>query len=84
MGIEQRTARLINRFRSRLPDEYVVEYVSLTRHNECAIAFENLCTQLYEYEVTPSETECLDIQQLATDMGLPDDVWSFLLPSKPA
>ncbi|WP_245457603.1 MafI family immunity protein [Rhizobium leguminosarum] len=54
MDIENRLTELIRDFGRRLPDEYIREYVSLAEYNECAVALENLCTQLYEYDVVPT------------------------------
>ncbi|MEH7882586.1 MafI family immunity protein [Rhizobium laguerreae] len=45
MEVEKRLIKLIHDFSGRLPDEYIGEYISLTEHNECAVALENLCTQ---------------------------------------
>ncbi|MGO6693842.1 MafI family immunity protein [Rhizobium johnstonii] len=75
---EKRLIKLIHDFNGRLPDEYIGEYISLAEHNECAVALENLCTQLYEYDVVPVPEELTAILELANTMNLKGDTWDFL------
>lgn len=45
------------------------------------IAFENLCTQLYEYNILPVAAEMAVIQELAEQMNLEVNTWDFLTHS---
>jgi hypothetical protein len=78
MKVEARLVNLIRGFSGRLPDEYIHEYVSLAQHNECAVAFENLCIQLYEYNISPVAEEMATVQELAAQMNLEVNSWDFL------
>lgn len=81
MKVEERLINLVRGFSGRLPAEYIYEYVSLVQHNECVIAFENLCTQLYEYNILPVAAEMAVIQELAEQMNLEVNTWDFLTHS---
>ncbi|TCU18658.1 MafI family immunity protein [Rhizobium laguerreae] len=78
MDIENRLTELIRDFGRRLPDECIREYVSLAEHNECAVALENLCTQLYEYDVVPTPGELIVIQELSDGLHQERETWDFL------
>jgi hypothetical protein len=52
----------------------------LAEHREWGIGLEALCTQLHEYAVVLAPEELLAIKQLASEMGLSADAWSFLEP----
>lgn len=78
MKIEQRVINLIRGFKGRLPDDFVGEYVSLAEHNECAVALENLCTQLYEFDVSPEIREMDEIKNIGLLLGLDKATWEFL------
>ncbi len=80
--IEDIVVAAIESYRNRLPDEFVDEYVSLARHNECVIAFENLCDQLFEFDVVPSEQEFQAICEIGERMKIDPQRWSFLTPPK--
>ena len=38
----------------------------LIDHNECVIAFENMCTQLHEFDAQLSSTELKEIRSIAS------------------
>ncbi|AHG49779.1 hypothetical protein RLEG12_02545 (plasmid) [Rhizobium leguminosarum bv. trifolii CB782] len=78
MEIEKRLIKLISDFSGRLPGEYIREYISLAEHNECAVALENLCVQLYEYDVVPTPEELVTIQQLVREMNLEENTWKLI------
>lgn len=83
MNTEKRTIEIIETFRNRLPDEFVDMYKNLAQHAEWGVALEDLCTQLYEFDITPSAQELEEIKSLAKSMNMADDVWNFLAPSSP-
>jgi hypothetical protein len=47
-------------------------------HNEWGLAFEHVCTQLYEHEVTIDQTLYDEINRLGVAMKLDDSGWLFL------
>ena len=79
MSIDEHTIQVIGQFTERLPAEFIEECRSLARDNEWGLAIENLCTQLYEYDVRPSVPELDEIRRLAESAGLKDDTWNFLV-----
>lgn len=84
MSIEENTIQVIGQFSERLPADFIEECRSLARHNEWGLAIENLCTQLYEYDVQPSAQELDEIRRLAESAGLKEDTWDFLVSSGPS
>ncbi|ULR42762.1 MafI family immunity protein [Rhizobium sp. K102] len=78
MEVEKQLIKLIGDFTGRLPEEYIGEYISLAKHNECAVALEDLCTPLYEHDVVPAPGELITIRELAEEMNLEEDTWHFL------
>ena len=84
MSVEERIAVLVGGFSGRLSVEITEECKSLAQHGEWGVALENFCVQLYEYDIIPSVDELAEIQRLATEMELNDDVWSFLVPPTPS
>ena len=79
-SVEDIVVCIIETYRGRLPDEFIDEYVSLARHNECVIAFENLCDQLFEFDVSPSEHEFQAICETGESMNIDPRRWNFLTP----
>jgi hypothetical protein len=43
-----------------------------------SIAFENLCDNLYEYDVPISIDEYDDLAEIARHMSIPDERWMFI------
>ena len=68
----------IENYRGRLPDEFVDEYISLARHGECVIAFENLCDQLFDFDVIPNDRELAFICKVGRGMSIDPRRWQFL------
>ncbi|OWV84272.1 hypothetical protein ATY78_06085 [Rhizobium sp. R635] len=78
MEIEKRLIKFISDFNERLGGEYIREYISLVEHNECVVALENLCVQLYECDVVSNPEELIAIQDLAREMNLEENAWNFI------
>lgn len=70
--------RLLERFQARLPAEDYESLRSLLTHREWSVGLQNLCTQLYEHALPIAESELQLIQELASEMDLPQQVWNFL------
>ena len=72
---------LVNRFRGRLPDRWLNDYVEYAEHLEWGLAFEMLCEQLFEYDIVPRESEVSSIARLGTEMGIDKKFWLPWLPN---
>jgi hypothetical protein len=70
--------QLLSRFKSRLPVATHKDVEELITHGEGGIALENLCQQLFEYDLTVSSDELTEIKVLTERMGLSAKTWSFL------
>jgi hypothetical protein len=89
MSADERAGRLIHRFHVildsivDLSQDDIERVEELVQVGEWAIALENLCTQLHEYDVElPAETFGL-IEQLGLDIGVADRYWAVLKPTGP-
>ncbi|MDD7912010.1 MafI family immunity protein [Pseudovibrio exalbescens] len=80
--IQRTIISLIQRFRGRLADELLDDYQSTAEHGEWGVAFENLCEQLFEFDVFPSEQEFQNICELGESMKIDPQKWCFLAPPK--
>jgi hypothetical protein len=79
---QRTTISLIQRFRGRLDDEWLDDFQSTAEHGEWGVAFENLCEQLFEFNVFPSEQEFLTICEVGESMKIDPQRWDFLAPQK--
>lgn len=61
-----------------LPQRDIRSIWELIDAGEPGIAFENLCTQLYEYEVTPDEPSREVLAEIGTYFRLNADLWKRL------
>ena len=75
---EIKVLEVIELFRGRLSDEWLDEYRSLAEHGEWGVALENLCTQLYEFDVFPTADEYAAICEIGSQMGMTESAWVFL------
>lgn len=75
---ETKVIEVIELFRGRLSDEWLDEYRSLAEHGEWGLALENLCTQLYEFDVFPTAREYDAICTTGMQMGMVESTWVFL------
>ncbi|RLB52115.1 MAG: hypothetical protein DRJ42_15630 [Deltaproteobacteria bacterium] len=53
-------------------------YRSLSEHGEPGVALENLCTQLYEYDVVVPEPLVAELAALGSLMGIEPAHWTRL------
>ena len=75
---EKLVGELLRKFTGRLEGDYLREYSALVEAGEWGVAFENLCVQLYEFEVHVDESEYEQIETAGSLMGLDASCWSFL------
>ena len=66
---------VINAYAGRLPAEQVKDMAELARAGEPGIAFENLCTQLYEYGIAVDDATRKRLQEIGSAMRLKSKYW---------
>jgi hypothetical protein len=76
--IEQRLIRLVKSFNNRMPSSFLEETLSNVKSAEYGVALENLCVQIYEYNLDPSDDELKEIKQLTSSMQMDSSTWDFL------
>jgi len=81
-AIQNATISLIKRFRGRLDDDCLNDYQSTAEHGEWGVAFENLCDQLFEFDIFLSQQEFQTICEVGESMKIDRQRWSFLAPQK--
>jgi hypothetical protein len=69
-NILKEIAALIKEFRGKLPASDIEGCIELCDQNEYGLAFENLCTQLYEYEISISQKQFEIIKDLTVRMKM--------------
>jgi hypothetical protein len=63
---------------AELPAADVASIWELVEVGELGISFENLCTQLYEYEVIPDPELLGTLAEVGAFLGLDPDLWRRL------
>ncbi|HSI86209.1 MAG: MafI family immunity protein [Candidatus Methylacidiphilales bacterium] len=81
--METELLSLLSCFDGRLPLQDYEDVRDLIVHREWGVGLETLCQQLDEYEIAPSPAELLKIRELADEMLMPVDTWSFLDKAHP-
>ena len=69
---------LIDEVADSLPVDNISGARDLLRHGEWGLAFELICTQLYEYEVLIAPEMYETIEQLGQKMKISPDEWKML------
>ena len=69
-AIEDELARAIGLFRGKLPDNQIQDMIDLAKAGEPGIAFENLCTQLYEYDVIVDKETLESLRNIGKSMNI--------------
>ncbi len=76
--IEKALLEIIPGFAVGLPPEQVKEMEELVRAGEVGIAFENLCTQLYEYDVPVPQVVRERLALIGNTMEISRSYWERL------
>jgi hypothetical protein len=73
--IETRLASILEESKPWIPPEQLSDMTELVRAGEPGVAFENLCTQLFEFDavIPPDLRERL--RRLGEQMGIASDFW---------
>jgi hypothetical protein len=69
-NVEKSLLDVIGSFVGQLPAEQLTDMADLVRAGERGIAFENLCTQLYEYDVLVSSEAMSTFRAIGLAMGV--------------
>jgi len=76
--VVQNIRLLVSRFASELPSENATDALELLDHAEWGVAFDLICTQLYEYEIPVSKEQFALIEQTARMMDMDSTNWDYL------
>jgi len=77
-SIQSEIIGLIGRFVGRVDGPWLKEYLVDAEHGEWGVAFENLCVQLQELQVSISQDEYQIIEDIGKRMALPETLWRHL------
>ena len=66
---------LVSIYENFLPKSDVDSIKELVSVNEYAVAFENFCTQLFEYDVVVSQADKHRFEVLGTEMRVDPSLW---------
>jgi len=77
-SIEKDLLKIIDAFENQLPSAQLADMRDLTKAGEPGVAFENLCTQLYEYSIHVSPERLGDISVLGSAMTIKPAFWERL------
>jgi hypothetical protein len=76
--IEQALKRIIPSFDSQLPPHQLDQMAELVDAGEPGIAFENLCTQLFEYDIKINSDMLVIFEEIGGAMGTKEKYWQRL------
>jgi hypothetical protein len=80
--VEHELLETIGAYARHLPAEQVKEMTELVNAGEPGVAFENLCTQLFEYDVSVEDRAMGKLRGIGDAMGLHPKYWERLKVSK--
>jgi hypothetical protein len=70
MNYELEIINITKEYNGKLPQSDIDSIVVLASHREWGVALENLCTQIYEYELKVSKQSFFKIKEMITKMKL--------------
>jgi hypothetical protein len=76
--IERMLLHLVQKYAGNFPAEQVAGMTELVQAGEAGIAFENLCTQLHEYDISVDEATVGQLKDIGSQMGIEPDYWEQL------
>jgi hypothetical protein len=76
--IEDSLLRVIETLAAYLPAEQVKEMADLARAGEPGVGFENLCTQLFEYDAPVDKGTLRQLEVIGRHMGIAPKYWERL------
>jgi len=81
-AIESGLLELIDAFAGRFPSEQAAGMRQLVLAGESGVAFENLCTQLFEYDVVPDRLTIGRLHELGSTLEVDSKYWQRLRPDE--
>ncbi len=76
--IELALLEVVQTYAGQLPAQQAKDMADLVRAGEPGIAFENLCTQLYEYHIAVDNGMLNKLSDIGSAMGLHSKYWHRL------
>ncbi len=76
--IESELQELVPLYEKYLPESDVDSIKELVSVGEYAVAFENFCTQLYEYNVAVAQSDRSRLEIIGKEMRLVSSLWTDL------
>ena len=80
-AIESSLLKVLEEFAQSLPRQQVSGMRELVIAGEAGVAFENLCTQIFEYDLIPTGHILDQLQQIGIAMGINSKYWERLKPT---
>jgi hypothetical protein len=77
-NVEGEVTALITAFDGLIPPEQLQDMKDLTSAGEQGIAYENLYTQLFEFDIELSEVQLSSIRKVGLAMGIKPKYWERL------
>jgi hypothetical protein len=74
-GIEQRLEQVLSNANGWLPEHELEDMRSLIKAGEPGIALANFCTQLEEYDIAVPPAVAVELQNLASAIGMAVSRW---------
>ena len=71
-AIEDDLRHAVSLFKGKLPNDQLQDMIDLTNAGEPGVAFENLCTQLYEFEVRIDNDVLDKLTKIGKSMNIAD------------
>lgn len=81
-AIESGLLKLIDVFAARFPPEQAAGMRELVHAGESGVALENLCTQLFEYDVVPDGLTISRLRDLGSALEVDSKYWQRLQPEE--
>jgi hypothetical protein len=76
--IEHRLGRILEQFGTGLPPEQLRDMQDLVKAGEPGVAFENYCTQMFEYGMSLPAAVVEELDRLGREMGINEEYWERL------
>lgn len=76
--IENQLLEAIDTFADKLPAEYLPQLRELVVAGESGVAFENLCENLYDYEVLPDKAMWERLRNIGLALKIKPEYWECL------
>ncbi len=76
--METKLLTIIDGFSGQIPSEQLQDMQELVKSGERGIALENLCTQLYEYDIAVARDALAQIREIGQEMKIAPKLWEQL------